>query len=167
MIEVEERFPSTEGLVSDAEGLAAAQALIEEAHRHKRIRRRRIIVGLVVVAVVGSLVVVSQVSSGRHLSFGGQPPKTAPAPVFVESGSPWGPPQQITSGAGAVWVTMSAPTKPGQPPAPSAMGGIVRIGLAEPTRRHEMGFGCRSPSVDCGQRFDLDGRIRHRLRHSD
>jgi hypothetical protein len=131
VIEVEERFPSTEGLVSDAEGLAAAQALIEEAHQHKRIRRLRIVVVAVVVAVVGSLVVVSQVSSGWHLPLGGQPPKTAPAPVFVESGSPWGPPQQITSGAGAVWVTMSAPTKPGQPPAPSARGGIVRIGFGD------------------------------------
>ena len=129
VIEVEERSPSTEGLVGDPEGLAAAQALIEEAHRHKRIRRLRIIVIAVVVAVVTSLVVVSQVGSGRHLPLGGPPPKTAPTPVFVESGSPWGPPQQITGAAGAAWVTMSAPSKPGQPPAPSAMGGIVRIGL--------------------------------------
>ncbi len=132
MIEVEERFPSTEGPVGDAEGLAAAQALIEEAHRHKRIRRLRIIVIGAVVAVVGSLLVATQtgrVPVGQHLDESATKP--APPQVFVESGSPWGPPQQITSGAGAVWVTMSAPTKPGQPPAPSAMGGIVRIGLGD------------------------------------
>lgn len=129
VIEVE-GFPSTEGLVSDAEGSAAAQALIEEAHRHKRIRRLRLLVAAIVVAVVGSLLVAIQtgrVPPGQHL--GKSALKSAPPPVLVESGSPWGPPQQITTGAGAVWVTMSAPTKPGQPPASSAVGGIVRIGL--------------------------------------
>ena len=129
MIVVEERLTPGESPAGGTNDLAAAQALIEEAHRHKRIRRFRIIVVMVVVAVVGSLLVATQVGRVRSRQpLGGPATKTAPSPVFVHAASPWGPPVQVTSGGGALWVTMSAPATTGLPPAPLAIGGIVRIG---------------------------------------
>lgn len=128
--------------------LVAAQALIEEANRHKRVRRFRIIAIAVLVALVGSLFMVSQVGSGRHQPDGSQALKTAPSPVSIRSASPWGPPVQVISGAGAVWVTMSAPAKQGLPPAPSAVGGIVRFGLANrPSVRNWAPLGAPQASV--------------------
>jgi hypothetical protein len=111
----------------------AAQLLFQEARQRRR--KRWIVFGVVAVALVvlasaiTALTVLTGSPSTQHVSRA----PTPVAPLPMGTALTWGPPVQLTSGEGSLWVTHGAPSPLHTVPSPIGSGGVVRIAVGTAT----------------------------------
>jgi hypothetical protein len=111
----------------------SAQLLFREARQRRR--KRWIISGVVAVALVvlasalTALTILPGSPSAQHVSRAPSPV----APLPMDTALTWGPPVQLTSGEGALWVTHGAASPLHTVPSPTGNGGVVRISVGAAT----------------------------------